>query len=453
MSKDQRLKAFFSTVALLVSLSATPAFADTIFEAMAAAYNNNATLNAARADARATDENVPLAKSAMRPQVSADAGVSLSDSDRTGSLAVGSFGINIDQVLFDGNQTRNNVAAAEAQVRASQYGLANSTQNVLFDAAAAYSDVFRDRQIAGLRQKAIAFLTEQQRAAQARFQVGEGTRTDVAQADAQRAGAIAQATAAQARVKSSEAVYRQVTGLTPGKLKAPVPAGKSLPKSLESAFAQAESNHPAVLARLNIVDASDFNVKAKQGQLLPQLSARARVESQATDSQNGSASDNSASLSAQLRIPIYTGGRVDAQVRQSKEQLAQARLLVDESRDQVRAAVASAWANLESARAVLNSSQEQIDAAQVALNGLIEERNVGQRTTLDVLNGQNQLLDAQIARVQAERDVVVASYAVLSAIGALKPEVIGLNVQRYDPQVNFEAVKDKWFGLRTVDGR
>jgi outer membrane protein len=453
MSKDQRVKAFFSSAALALSLLASPAFADTIFEAMAAAYNNNANLNAARAGARATDESVPLAKSAMRPQVSADGSLLLSDSDRSGSLAVGSFGINIDQVLFDGNQTRNNVASAEAQVRASQYGLANSTQNVLFDAATAYSDVYRDRQVASLRKQAISFLTEQQRAAQARFQVGEGTRTDVAQADAQRAGAIAEATAAQAQVKSSEAVYKQVTGLTPGKLKAPTPASKSLPKTIDAAFAQAASNHPAVMARLNSVDASEFNVKAKQGELLPELSARARVEAEATDTQSGSSSENSASLSAQLRIPIYTGGRVDAQVRQSKEQLAQARLQVDESRDQVRAAVASAWANLESARAVLSSSQEQIEAAQIALNGLIEERNVGQRTTLDVLNGQNQLLDAQIARVDAERNLVVASYAVLSAVGALKPEVIGLTVERYDPQVNFEAVKDKWFGLRTVDGR
>jgi outer membrane protein len=305
-----------------------------------------------------------------------------------------------------------------------------------------------------LRKTAIAFLTEQVRAAQARFQVGEGTRTDVAQAEAQRSGAVARLTAAQAQVKSAEAVYQRITGLAPGKLAAPTAAGKSLPKSLDGAFASAAERHPAILARVSGLEARGFNVKAKEGELLPQLSLRARVEGSSTSIAGGTTnSDAQASLSAQLRIPIYTGGRVDAQVRQAKEQQAQARLQVNEAGDQVRAAVASAWANLESARAVLSSSKEQIAAAQVALNGLVEERKVGQRTTLDVLNGQNQLVEAQIAQVEAQRNVVVASYAVLSATGVLTPQTIGLNVKTYDPQVNFEAVKDKWFGLRTVDGR
>lgn len=455
----QRLAALFSSTIIVAGLVLSPASAESIFDAMASAYNNNPQLNATRAGARATDEYVPIAKSGMRPQVSADVGVttmSKNSTSFTGELSVGSFGISVDQMLYDGNQTKNNVLAAEAQVRASQMGLENETQNVLFNAATAYSDVFRDRQVAALRKKAIAFMNEQVRAAAARFQVGEGTSTDVAQAEAQRAGASAQFTAAQSKVKASEAVYMQIVGAAPGSLKAPVSAKKQLPGGLSAALAVAESRHPAVKASLNVVDAKDFGVRAKEGELLPTLSARARVEASATDIHGTSVGDSdeaSASLSAQLRIPLYQGGRVAAQVRQTKEQLAQARLQVEQARDQVRAAVRTAWANYEAAKAALAASGEQINASQSALNGLIEERKVGQRTTLDVLNGQNQLLDAQIAQVNAQRDVVVASYAILSATGNLTPATLGLGVDTYDPDVNYQAVKDKWHGLRTVDGR
>ncbi len=462
MIRLPRLASLFAGTAIFASMMLSAASAETIFDAMAAAYNNNATLNASRAGARATDEFVPIAKSAMRPQISADLGVQATSSDTRNEIRAGSFGIQIDQTIFDGFQTKNNVLSAEAQVRASQNNLENETQNTLFDAAAAYMDVVRDRQIAGLRAKSIAFLDEQVRAAKARFQVGEGTRTDVAQAEAQRANAVAQATAAKARVKSSEAVYQQVTGSAPGKLQAAKPAGKSMPKSIASAYAMAESNHPAVEASKAVVDSRGFGLKATEGQLLPTLSARARVESSASNSTivpgffgetGGYSEENSASVSAQLRIPIYQGGRVAAQVRQGKEQLSQARIQVDATVDRVRAAVASSWASFEGARAILAASGEEIDAAKIALSGLVAERDVGQRTTLDVLNGQNALVVAQLNAVNAQRDLVVASYAVLSATGSLTPQRIGLNVKGYDPEVNYQAVKDKWFGLRTVDGR
>lgn len=453
MIRLSRLASLFAGTALFASMMTGAASAETIFDAMAAAYNNNAALNATRAGARATDEYVPIAKSALRPQVSADAGVSISSGSSSGELRAGSFGINIDQVLFDGFQTKNNVLSAEAQVRASQNNLENETQNTLFDAAAAYMDVVQARQIAALRAKSIAFLDEQVRAAKARFQVGEGTRTDVAQAEAQRAAAVAQATFAKANVKSSEAVYQQVTGSAPGKLQAAKPAGKSMPKNIAAAYAIATSNHPAVEASKNLVDSNGFGLKAIEGQLLPTLSGRARVESSAKDFGYANSTDNSASISAQLKIPIYQGGRVAAQVRQGKEKLSQARIQVDATIDRVRAAVASSWASYEGAKAVLAASGEEIEAAKVALSGLVAERDVGQRTTLDVLNGQNALVAAQINAVNAQRDLVVASYAVLSATGSLKPSVIGLNVNSYDPDENYNAVKDKWHGLRTVDGR
>jgi outer membrane protein len=458
MTRLKRFAFLLAGAGALAAVSASAALAETLFDAMAAAYANNASLNAARAGLRATDESVPIAKSGLRPQISADGAASISSTNSSsagsnGELSVGSIGISIDQMLFDGFQTKNSVKSAEAQVRAAQGNLENTTQNTLFDTVAVYMNVVRDREVAALRRKSIAFLDEQVRAANARFQVGEGTRTDVAQAEAQRASARAALTGAIAQLKSSEAQYRQIVGHAPGKLKG---AGvtKARPKSLSSAYAVAETNHPAIRATQKIAEARQFGLKATQGQLLPTLSARARLEAQASENNFGgfdnSANETSASLSAQLRIPLYQGGRVAAQIRQGEQQVEEAALNIDATRDGVRAAVGSAWASFEAAQAALGASGEQIEAARIALNGLVAEREVGQRTTLDVLNGQNTLLNAQIERVNAQRNLVVASYGILSATGGLTPSAVGLKVKQYDPDDNFNAVKDRWHGLRTV---
>ncbi|ENP73121.1 outer membrane efflux protein BepC [Brucella abortus F3/01-300] len=162
---------------------------------------------------------------------------------------------------------------------------------------------------------------------------------------------------------------------------------------------------------------------------------------------------NTASIGVGVSIPIYTGGRTSAQIRQSKEQLGQARIEVDVVQDKVRQAISSAWSQLEAARASVAANRDGIAAAQLALDGVIEERKVGQRTTLDVLNAQNDLVAVQIALVQAEHDVVVASYALLNATGRMTADQLGLQVAQYKPEEHYKAVKDKWFGLRTPDGR
>lgn len=443
-----------ATVASASLLIALPAHAETIFGALSKAYQYNSELNSARAGVRVTDEGVAIAKSGYRPQIISTN--TINHSSQSGvQLTTGSFGVAISQTLFDGFQTKNNVRAAEAQVRASNEGLRNTEQNILFNAASAYMDVIRDRQIAALTARNVQSLAEQLRAARSRFDVGEGTRTDVAQADAARSAAVAQATSARARVGSSEAIYRQVIGDKPGKLKAAGPA-KGLPKSIDAAYSLASENHPAIRANKHLVDASGFSVKSAEGALLPQLSARAGVSSDYTDgSPNPSSNgwDRGASIGATLTIPIYQGGRVSATVRQRKESLGQARIEVDVSRDQVRAAVASAWAQYHAAVEGAQANRDLVAAAQLALNGVVEERNVGQRTTLDVLNAQADVINAQINQVGTERDLVVASYAILSAVGRLSVSHLGLGVAEYRPEEHYNAVKDKWFGLRTPDGR
>ncbi|WP_420838259.1 TolC family outer membrane protein [Aquibium microcysteis] len=450
------LAALLVTAALV---SPGPASAETMLGALAKAYQNNSALNSARAGVRVTDENVAIAKSGYRPTIAATGSLQYTQTSglTEASIRTGSFGVQINQTLFDGFQTKNNVLAAKSQVYAARESLRNTEQNTLYSAATAYLDVIRDRQIAVLRERNLEFLSEQVRAARSRFDVGEGTRTDVAQAEASRSAAVAQLSLARATAQASEATYRQIVGDAPGKLQPVSPLARLLPKSLGQAIELALVRHPAILATQHLVDAAGFSVNSAEGALLPGVTASAglsRSFSDASPARPGSDGySNSASIGATLTIPLYQGGRTSALVRQSKESLGQARIEVDVSRDQVRAAVTSAWTQFQAGAEVVAANRELVSAAQLALNGVIEERNVGQRTTLDVLDSQASVITAQVNLVSAEHDVVLASFAILSAIGSLGVESLGLNVATYRPEEHYEAVKDKWFGLRTPDGR
>jgi outer membrane protein len=460
-------KSFFAAVLVsATALSPLTASAETISGALSKAYQNNSLLNSARAGVRVTDENVAIAKSGWRPTITGSASIDYTSShgpisllNRSERLTTGNFGVTINQLLFDGFQTRNNVAAAESQVSASFESLRNTEENTLFDAASAYMDVIRDRQIAVLTEQNLQFLTEQARAARSRFEVGEGTRTDVAQADASRASAVAQLAAARAQALASAATYHEIVGEEPGKLKGASPLSKLLPSSLDAAILIAANEHPAILSTQHLVDAAAFSVKSAEGALLPQLSASASLSSNYSHVSPESLSSgvqgtiNSATIGATLTVPIYSGGRTSAIVRQSKESLSQARIQVDVSRDQVRQAVASAWTQYTAAQQTVVANRQVIAAAQLALNGVIEERNVGQRTTLDVLNAQATVITAEINQAASEHDLVVASYAILSAIGRLSIDRLALQVTKFRPEEHYNAVKDKWIGLRTPDGR
>lgn len=442
-------------------LFSAPALAETLTGALAKAYQNNSQLNAARAGVRVTNEGVPLARSGYRPQIVGSGSASVTEQAGT-QISTGQFGVQIQQSIFDGFQTQNNVRAAEARVRASNESLRNTEQNVLFNAVAAYMDVIRDRRVAAFRQRNLEFLAEQVRAAESRFEVGEGTRTDIAQAQASRSAAEAQLSAARAQVQVSEATYRQLVGENPGQLQTASPAASLLPRSMEDAFVIALREHPAIIATQHLVDVASFAVKAAEGALLPQVSAQASVQQRwqhtnlpgvGSGQASGDGSSRSATIGLNLTVPIYSGGRTSAQVRQSKESLGEARIEVDVSRDQVRQAVASAWTQFVAAREVAAANRQLVSAAELALSGVTEERNVGQRTTLDVLNAQADVINAQINLASSERDQVVASYAILSAIGALSVRRLGLPVTEQRPQEHYDAVKDLWIGTSTPDGR
>ncbi|MHB0950505.1 MAG: TolC family outer membrane protein [Allorhizobium sp.] len=449
------------TLAPALMLMPGLASAETLFGAMAKAYQNNPDLNAVRAALRATDENVTIAKAGMRPQIAASAsatGVNVSDLSNGNpdfSYNTENIGLTITQQIFDGFQTLNNVRAAEAGVYASRESLKANEISILLAAAQAYADVARDQQIVVIRKQNLAFLQEQLNAANARLQVGEGTRTDVSQAEAQLAGSQALLAAAIAQLKQSEATYVQVVGDAPKGIKQPAPATKALPGSLDAAVASGIREHPYVLAALHAVDAAGYQVKSAEGTLLPGVVIQGNVSRNWTNEPPSLSNPDStsATVSAQLKIPIYQGGAEYGNIRKAKETLGEQRIKVDSARASVQQQVTSAYAQMEAATSAISAARKQLSAANLALQGVIEERNVGQKTTLDVLNAQQTVLEAKESLVSYQRNSVVASYSVLAASGRLTVQSQGLQVAEYRSEDHFEAVKDKWIGLRTVDGR
>lgn len=453
--------------AALLGLS-SGASAQSLNEALVQAYSSNPTLNAQRAATRATDEGVPQALSGYRPQIfgSADAGVtgqrSRTPAGRTDTHTLtASAGLTIEQPLFNGFRTRNSVRAAESNVLASRETLLNTEQNVLFDAAEAYMNVLRDFAIYDLRRNNVELLDEERRATNERFEVGEVTRTDTALSESRLSGARSDLALAEANLKASRAIFRQVVGSEPGRLSPGQPIDRLLPPTQQAALEIGYVEHPAARAALHAVDSAALNVRVIEGELAPTVALQGNVGHQWDDVTNdpvggvpnGDRNTTSASVLGVLRVPIYQGGAVSSRVREAKEIFGQRRLEADSVRDQVRAAVVSAWGALEGAKAQIAAAQAQVEASTIALSGVREEARVGQRTTLDVLNFQQEQLDARVALITAQRDRVVASYALLQAIGRLNIVQLGLNVAAYDSRVHYDQVRDKWFGLRTPDGR
>ncbi len=428
---------------------------------MAKAYANNPDLNSARAALRATDENVTIAKAGYRPQVSASAtGTVTNLRDFSGgtlpdeTYRTGSVGLSVSQVIFDGFQTLARIRQAESGVYAGQEDLKANEIQILLAAAQAYADIARDQQIVSIRKQNLTFLNEQLKAAQTRLDVGEGTRTDVSQAEAQLAAGKALLAAAVAQLKISRATYVQIVGSEPDSVRQPAPASKGLPSALQQAVEVAITQHPSVKAALYQVDVAGYQVDEAEGALLPGVSLRGSVARNGSDQQSLSSNDyTGSSLTAQLNIPIYQGGAEYGRVRQAKENLGARQIRVDSVRAQLQQMVVSAYAQYEASRAAISANQQQLSAAQLALEGVIEERNVGQSTTLDVLNAQQRVLEAKESLAQSGRNAVVSSYSALAALGRLTVADQGLQVAEYRPNDHYEAVKDKWFGLRTVSGQ
>jgi outer membrane protein len=447
-------------------LAAQPALSDTLEGSLVLAYQNNPTLNAQRASVRATDEGVPQALSGYRPRVTFNGSVGPQYTDSltrsstsratytqlSGNMTPSNLGVTGTQTLFNGFQTPNRTRQAESQVQAARETLRVTEQITLLNAVTAYMNLLRDSAILDLQRRNVEVLQEQLRQTRDRFNVGEVTRTDVAQSESRLAAGRSQVLSAEATYKASVATYRQVIGIEPGRLAPGSPVDRFSPSTQGASIGVGTATHPAVTSAQYSVDAALLQVKVAEGALYPTLALQGNVQ-QSYESSLLQLRTFNASAIAQLTVPIYQGGAEYSLIRQAKETLGQRRLDLDTARDQVRQSIVQAWGQLEAAKANIEATQAQVQAAEIALNGVREEARVGQRTTLDVLNAQQELVNARVALVSAQRDRVVASYTLLSAVGRLSPQVLGLRVPVYDANVHYQQVRDVWAGVRTPDGR
>lgn len=456
-----RCSTFFVALTIVCGLLAPANVrAESIRDALASAYQSNPKLDAERARLRATDEEVGRAESGYRPTVSGSADIGRQDTTSTpvsgtsGETSPWGYSISIRQSVFNGFRTTNDVAEANAAVKAGRENLRQVETIVLLEAATAYMDVIRDMEVVRIRDNNIAVLSADLEAAKTRRAVQEVTKTDVAQAQARRARAISAADLARANLKTSRATYQRVIGHAPSGIGMPSLRLKQLPQSIEEAWQLAEQQNPNVNSALFREEAARFAVDKVRGELLPEVN----IEASFAHRENPNSafdSQESASISGRVSIPLYDGGEVRARVRQAKHTHVSRIQEIEQARSETQANVTAAWSRLMAARAQIKSDRIQVEANRLALEGVREEEKVGQRTLLDVLNAEQEYLSAQIELITTQRELVVASYELLAQIGLLSAEDLELGTAVYNPTVHYEEARGNWFGINIThaDGR
>ena len=452
-----------AVVAAVVSaLTVEPVWAETLPEALVRTYQNNPQLNAERARQRGTDEGVSQALAGYRPQLLATLTGGLQqvrvlffdNTIQTQTLRTWTIGLTVSQTLFNGFKPANTVRQSEAQVFSGREALRNTGQGVLLDAVTAYTNVLANQTLVEAQRANVAFLRETQGITQKRLNAGDVTPTDTAQAEARLNRGLADLNAAEVNLAISQATYAQVIGNAPAQLRPAETVDRLLPRSREDAIGLAFREHPAVTAASFDVDMASTTIRVAESSLLPSITVQGSVSrSRDNDPSLSTFGTDQASIVGQLNQPIYDGGTAASQTRQAKEVAAQSRLVLDQVRNQAKTAAVSAWVAHEGAKIAVSASESEVRAATVALQGVQREAAGGQRTTVDVLNSQQDLILAKARLIGALRDRVIASYTLLSAIGRLDVKTLGLNTPDYLPEVHYHQVRDAWHGLRTPSGQ
>ncbi len=427
----------------------------TINQALAITYASNPTLQAARAALRAVDENVPQALAGWRPQVQIASTVGYSDgtsivhtlsrTTKTNTLR----GLNTEQLvvtqpLYRGGATRAGTNRAENQVMAQRATLMATEQTAFTNAVSAYVSVIQATQVLALNVNNEQVLARQLEATRDRFRVGEITRTDVAQAEAALAGATATRQTAEGTLQTARSQYQQIVGEWPGKLVEPQPL--RLPsKTLDEARDLASGNNPNVVASLFNDAAAKDNVDLQWSKLMPQLALQGTL-SRAEDATNVNQTAKVAQIVLSASVPVYQGGSEYSQIRQAQQTRQQTQKQVDDARRTAVQSLTQAWTTYSSAKAAIESTREQIRSNEIALEGVQREAIVGSRTTLDVLNAEQTLLNSRVTLVQNLSSLVNASYAVAAATGKLNARDLQLDVPLYDETAYYNAVHDRWIG-------
>ncbi len=441
------------SLALAAGIVADAARAETLYGAMVKAYANNPDLRNARAALRITDEGVPQALSGWRPDVSVvgEAGKERSDTSAIPeqNLTPLSATLRVTQSLYSGGQTVASTARAEADVRAQRASLLGTEQDALLNAVTVYVDVIRDQANIGLTTNNEKVLAEQRRATGDRFEVGEVTRTDVAQSEARLARATAERITAEGALAVSAASYERVIGEAPAELDA-VPPLPPLHSSLKAAVARALEANPTIIEARLAEESARHDVRAAYGRVLPSLDLIGGLAT--TDEASlEDVSGNSASLTLRATIPLYQTGLVHSQVRQAKETRNQARIRVEQARRLVIEAATQAWEALITTRSNLVAREKEIEANEIALEGVKQEAIFGSRTVLDVLDAEQELLDSRVTYITVQRNEYVAAYQLLSAVGGLTAAKLQLAAKLYDPTAHYDKVRNKWFGLEVPE--
>lgn len=427
--------------------------ADNLKEAMMTAYVNNPSLEAARAGQRVTDENVNQALSGWRPTIVGTGSISRQQNVRIGSpFANGTtnttpkaLGVSVTQPVFRSFQTVNGTKEARKNAEAGRALLTNTEQQIFISTVAAYSDVIRDETVLDSTTNNVVSLQRQLQASEDRFEVGEITRTDVAQSKARLSRAQSEKINAEAILTSSRAAYRRVVGNAPGTLDREIEL-PALPASEEAALDLATRNHPVIVAAKASEAASDYAVKKQYGGLGPEVTVGASYNKRWDSTFNGETSTAKV-VQADLRIPLYQAGVQASVVRQAKQRRSQFRMESIAAEREIEELVRNAWESFREASARITSTESQLEANEIALEGVRQEADVGSRTILDVLDAEQELLDARVNNARAVRDRTVSAYNLLASIGQLNAEDLGLNVDYYDAKERSDDAEWKFYGF------
>ena len=436
--------------AAAVAATASSAPAETLLDALARAYSTSPTLEAARAALRVQDESMAAIAAAFRPNVSMTASVSRTNTSPAQGGGEGanstpiSLGLSISQGLYRGG-AQDGIRQVEAGVLAVRAGLVATEQQVLSSAVEAYLNLLRDAALVQLNRSSEQVLRAELEAARDRFRLGAAIRTDIAQAESRVSAAAAGRIQAEGQLATSTASYRLVVGAVPSELGTPSVLA-SLPDTLADAVDIALTENPTLVSAKLAVVAADWGVGTAFGALLPTVSLNASTGRTARwDGWGDYRLTNSVGIS--VSVPLYQRGAEYSGVRRAKQSRDQAQINLDAARQQVEGQVTQSWHLLATTRAAIFSRSDQVRASELALEGVRREEEVGARTQLDVLNAEQELLNARVALVTSRRDEIVASYALLAAMGRLTADYLELPVERYDPAANFARVRGAWIGL------
>jgi len=427
------------------------AAAQTLEEALIAAYQNNPQINSYRQRLKATDEKLPQARAGWRPTVSVSGSIGKNrlESDSYGPKAVElnpkQVSATITQPLYRGGRTEAAIERSKQEIQADRARLISTEQSVLLETTTAYLNVLRDQAVVELNASNQQVLNTQLTATRDRFRVGEVTRTDVSQAEARLAGVVADRINAEGVLETSKATFEKMTGLKVAQLKPPAPPLNQLPASLQEAQELASNGNPSVIASQFDEAAARNSIDEVRGELLPTVSLVGEIAHR-EGTQIRTEPVNSAQITAQVSMPLYEGGGTYSRVRAAKQTAGQRRTDIEVARRTAIESATQAYQSLGSARARIESLKSQIRAAEVALDGVRQEQTVGSRTVLDVLNAEQELLNSQVSLVRSQRDALVAAYQLLSATGRMTAQSLNLPVSVYDVEANFNEVSGKWIG-------